>query len=155
MGTGFGAIAIALGAAALVIIGLAIYAFAERLSFFSKQKDGLAALHDLATLATQFSGLREVSTGLDMITTTLGKMSNNTPPVIDKLLQLAAAAPSFEKIGAALSGIGQGGEEKKEDPQLKNILTELKAMNNYLKVPGAVNMDGKKVGDVLRLAHTL
>lgn len=157
MGTGFGATAIPLGAAALVIIGLAIYAFAERLSFFSKQKDGLAALHDLATLATQFSGLREVSTGLDMITTTLGKMSNATPPVIDKLLQLAATAPSFEKIGAALNGIGQGGGEKKED-KLETTLTSLQAaINNlvvFIKTPASVNMDGKKVGDVLRLASS-
>ena len=149
MGTGIGAGLIALGAAALVILGLAMYSFADKLSYLSKQKEGLAALKDMATLATNVSGLRAVGEGLNMITEALGKMSNTTPPILDKLIQLAATAPSFEKIGNALSGIGGGGGEKKEDKLDKLISAVETLATNILNKKGDVTIDGKKIGAVL------
>jgi len=149
MMTGIGAFIFGLGILALINLGLGIGVFAENLSKLAKQKEGLGALRDIATLGGIGVGIGAVGIGLDMITTALGKMSNATPPVIDKLLQLAASAPKFQEIGNALSNIANGSGEKKEDKLDKLISAVETLASNILNKKGDVNIDGKAIGHVL------
>ena len=150
MMTGIGAFIFGLGILALINLGLGIGVFAENLSKLAKQKEGLGALRDIATLGGIGVGIGAVGIGLDMITTALGKMNNATPPVIDKLLQLAASAPKFQEIGNALSNIASGGGEKDKEDKLDKLISAVETLaSNILNKKGDVNIDGKAIGHVL------
>lgn len=150
MMTGIGAFIFGLGILALINLGLGIGVFAENLSSLAKQKEGLGALRDIATLGGIGVGIGAVGIGLDMITTALGKMNNATPPVIDKLLQLAASAPKFQEIGNALSNIANGGSEKDKEDKLDKLISAVETLaSNILNKKGDVNIDGKAIGHVL------
>jgi hypothetical protein len=149
MMTGIGAYIFGAGILALIALGLGIGVFAENLSNLAKQKEGLAGLKDIVALGSMGIGIGAVGTGLDMITTALGKMNNATPPVIDKLLQLAASAPKFQEIGNALSNIANGGGEEKEDKLDKLISAVETLASNILNKKGNVTIDGKAIGHVL------
>jgi hypothetical protein len=145
-----GAFIFGAGILAITALGLGIGAFAENLSNLAKQKEGLAALKDIVSLGGIGIGIGAVGVGLDMITTALGKMNNATPPVIDKLLQLAASAPKFQEIGNALSNIANGGGEKDKEDKLDKLISAVETLaSNILNKKGDVTIDGKAIGHVL------
>ena len=69
-------------------------------------------------------------------------------PVIGALIALATVAPALIGLGAALGGIfgGEGGE--KED-KMDTLIAKIDKLISVASKGGVVNMDGKKVGDII------
>jgi len=73
-------------------------------------------------------------------------------PILGALTAFALVAPALTGLGSAIGGMfGGGGEGEKEDTS-KLLLEEIKGLRADLNKGGIINMDGKKVGDVIRLA---
>ena len=72
-------------------------------------------------------------------------------PVLAALTAFALVAPALTGLGSAIGGMfGGGGEGEKEDTS-KLLLEEIKGLRADLNKGGVINMDGKKVGEVIRL----
>lgn len=71
-------------------------------------------------------------------------------PVLGALTALAVVAPALTGLGLAIGGMFGGGEGEKED-KMDELIAEVRAMRVEVSKGGTVNMDGKKVGDALRL----
>lgn len=71
-------------------------------------------------------------------------------PVIGALIALAAVAPALSSLGD-MFGMG-GDEEKGKDDQMQILIDEVRGLRAEMAKGGEVKMDGKKVGEVLRLS---
>ena len=72
-------------------------------------------------------------------------------PVLAAFTAFALVAPALTGLGSAIGGMfGGGGEGEKEDTS-KLLLEEIKGLRADLNKGGVINMDGKKVGEVIRL----
>ena len=71
-------------------------------------------------------------------------------PVIGALIGLAAVAPALSGLGTSLGGLFGGGEGEKED-KMDTLITKIDQLIVVASQGGTVNMDGKKVGEVIRL----
>jgi hypothetical protein len=71
-------------------------------------------------------------------------------PVIGALIALAAVAPALSGLGASLGGMFGGGGEKED--KMDELITEIRSLKEIASKGGVINMDGKKVGEVLRLS---
>jgi len=72
-------------------------------------------------------------------------------PTILALIALATVAPALVGLGAALGGMFGGGGGEKED-KMDTLIAEIRALKAIASAGGVVNMDGKKVGEVIRRA---
>ena len=74
-------------------------------------------------------------------------------PVLAALTAFALVAPALTSLGSAIGGMFGGGkkEEGKEDTS-KLLLEEIRGLRADLNRGGVINMDGQKVGEVVRLA---
>lgn len=72
-------------------------------------------------------------------------------PILLALTAFAVAAPALTALGGALGGLfgGEGGGEKED--KMNELLTEIRGLRSDMNKGGVINMDGKKVGDVIRL----
>ncbi len=146
LGTGF----LTLGAAALyvapglLIAGVALGAFglmlipiSESLNMISQASSGLSVAGQ--ALISMGSGLTSMAiSGLAAL------------PVIGALIALAAVAPALSGLGASLGGLFGGGEGEKED-KMDTLIAEIRELKVIASQGGQVSMDGKKVGEVIRL----
>jgi hypothetical protein len=71
-------------------------------------------------------------------------------PIIGALIALATVAPALIGLGAALGGIFGGGGGEKED-KMDTLITKIDVLIGVASKGGTVNMDGKKVGEIVRL----
>lgn len=72
-------------------------------------------------------------------------------PVIGALIALAAVAPALSSLGDMFGG----GEEEAgggEEDKMQILIEEIRGLRTEMSKGGEVKMDGKKVGEVLRLA---
>ncbi len=75
-------------------------------------------------------------------------------PIIGALIGLAAVAPALTALGD-MFGMGGGEEEEaggKEEDKMQILIDEIRGLRTEMSKGGVVNMDGKKVGETLRLA---
>jgi hypothetical protein len=125
----------------------------------------------ISTIATSLMGLSATSQGLGLvgisllsIAAGLGAMafvSTAAMPLIGALVGLAAVAPMLGGLGNLFGG---GGEEKQattqtnttaapaKDDKMDILISEIRSLKSIMSKGGVINMDGKKVGDVVRLA---
>jgi hypothetical protein len=138
---GIGLAAVAVG---MVAIGFAIEKVA---SLVIPVKDSLISISQAAP------GLLLVAMAVGGIAAGLGLMAIAgfaALPAITALIGLAAVAPALVALGGALGGLFGGGGEKED--KMDELIGEIRELKSIMSQGGVVNMDGKKVGDVLRLA---
>jgi hypothetical protein len=70
-------------------------------------------------------------------------------PIIGALIGLAAVAPALTGLGNALGGMFGGGGE--ESDQMDKLIGKIDQLIAVASSGGEVKMDGKKVGEVIRL----
>lgn len=68
-------------------------------------------------------------------------------PVLGALTALAIVAPALSGLGDLLGG----GGKSEEDGKMDVLIAEIRALKDVVSTPAAVMMDGKKVGDAIRL----
>ena len=71
-------------------------------------------------------------------------------PVIGMLIGLAAVAPALAGLGKALGGMFGGGKGEESD-KMDTLIAKIDQLIAVASQGGEVKMDGKKVGEVLRL----
>ena len=107
---------------------------------------------NLMNLSASASGLGAVGASLFGIAGGLGAMALAgfaALPIIGSLIALAAVAPALGKLADVFGG---GGSD--EDDKLGEIADKLDTLISVASQGGVINMDGKKVGDVVRLSIT-
>ena len=150
-----GGVLIVLGAG-LLIAGIGMEKFAksaivvvENLQPIAESIMGLGAM--VGPLIGVAAALMGVGAGLAFMSIAgLGAI-----PIIGALMGLAALAPSLISLGEMF---GMGGKKEEEKPaeeengQMKKLIEEIQGLRTDLSTVGVINMDGKKVGEVIRLA---
>lgn len=99
-------------------------------------------------MASSSQGLTEAGTALVGMGAGLASVAANglkAMPVLGALMALATVAPALSGLADLFGGGGGGGEK---DP----LLEELKELRKDLKTPVAINIDGKKLSEFIRLA---
>ena len=107
---------------------------------------------NLMNLSASASGLGAVGASLFGVAGGLGAMALAgfaALPIIGSLIALAAVAPALGKLADVFGG---GGSD--EDDKLGEIADKLDTLISVASQGGVINMDGKKVGDVVRLSIT-
>ena len=164
VGVGLAALGVGLatlGAAAffafpgLFLAGLGLMAMVPGLYLVNEiaQNNAMQGLSvGLTSLSASASGLGAVAGSLFGIAGGLGAMALAgfaALPIIGSLIALAAVAPALGKLADVFGGGGSS-----EDDKLGKIANKLDTLISVASEGGVINMDGKKVGDVLRLSVT-
>ena len=157
MGVGLLALGVAslIAAPGLFFATLALAGFAAVLALMQPimAMGGLQALADgLTAISESAGGLTQVGLAVMGIGAGLGMMALAglaALPVIGALIGLAAVAPALSALGGVFGG---GGGEKEE--KMDTLITEIRELKAIMAQGGVINMDGRKVGDVLRLGMT-
>jgi len=120
----------------------------------------------LTALSTVASSLAMVGGAVAAIGAGLALMSYAgmaAMPIIGALVGLAAVAPALTALGGILGGEGGGGQatqqqtttkasnESAKDDSMKILIDEIRGLRSEIAGGGVINMDGRKVGEVLRL----
>ena len=112
----------------------------------------------LTSIAAAGGGLLAVGGALFAIAGGLGAIAGAglfALPVIGALTALASVAPALTSLAEAFGGGGGGAEAggagAKED-KMDILIEEIRALKAEMSKGGVVNMDGRKVGETLRLA---
>ena len=153
-GLGFLFIPIALGAVALASLGVGLIAVAGGLLVLQSASAGLDVFGSLTALALSSAGLGVVALSMMGIAGGLGMMALSgiaAMPVIGMLIALATVAPALVALGGALGGMfggGGGGKDEKMDV----LIGKIDQLIAVASKGGTVNMDGKKVGEIVRLS---
>ena len=155
IGAGLGALAVASFFAfpGLLLASWALGGFAAVLALMQPimEMGGLLSLAEgLTALAGSAGGLSEVSSALLGIGGGLGLMAMAglaSLPIIGALMGLAAVAPALGALGSIFGG-GEGGGE---DDKMQLIADKLDQLIAVASKGGEVNLDGRKVGQVLKL----
>ena len=143
-GPGLLMVAVGLG---LMVPGLLALSLIASTGAFDTISSGLIQMSQAAP------GLLLVATAVGGIAAGLGLMAIAgfaALPAITALIGLAAVAPALVALGGALGGLFGGGGEKED--KMDELIGEIRELKAIMSQGGVVNMDGKKVGDVLRLA---
>jgi hypothetical protein len=156
MGVGLLALGVAsfIAAPGLFFATLALAGFAAVLALMQPimAMGGLQALADgLTAISASAGGLTQVGLAVMGIGAGLGMMALAglaALPVIGALIGLAAVAPALGALGGVLGG--GGGKDDKMDA----LIGEVRELKAIMAQGGVINMDGRKVGDVLRLGMT-
>ncbi len=130
------------------------------------QTGSITALsQSLLGLGSAAGGLALVSASLFGIAGGLGAIALAgfaAMPIIGALAGLATVAPMLAGLGSLFGG-GGGGEQQPaaqtkttaapaEDGKMDILISEIRSLKEIMSKGGVINMDGKKVGDVVRLA---
>jgi hypothetical protein len=158
-----GGIAIGLGALAvasffafpgLLLASWALGGFAASLALLQPimEMGGLTAIAEgMTAISASAGGLSEVSLAVMGIGTGLGMMALAglaALPIIGALVGLAAVAPMLSSLGSMFGG---GGEKSSEDDKMQVIADKLDQLIAVASAGGDVNLDGRKVGQILKL----
>lgn len=151
-GLGFLIVPIALGALALASLGVGMIAVSAGLLALQATQGGIEVFTSLASVASQAAGLGGVGLALMGIAAGLGTMGLAgfaAMPAIGMLIALAAVAPALTGLMGAMSGGGekQGGEDK-----MDTLIGKIDQLIGVASQGGTVNLDGRKVGDIVRLS---
>ena len=65
-------------------------------------------------------------------------------------MALAVVAPALIGLGAALGGIFDGGGGGKKEDKMDTLIAKIDTLIGVASKGGVINMDGKKVGEVVR-----
>ena len=152
-GLGFIAPFVMAGAAALLVLGLAIIPAAMAFSMLSDANmEGV--VDKLATLGAVAGPLLMVGAGLISIAAGLGIMGYAgmaALPVLGMLLALSAAAPALIALGGALGGIFGGGDEGGDS----DVVSELKGLRSDIAAqPIQIVVDGKVISEITRVQRS-
>ena len=152
-GLGFIAPFVIAGAAALMILGLALIPAAMAFGMLGDSgMDGM--VESLATLGRVAGPLLMVGAGLISIAAGLGIMGYAgmvALPVLGMLLALSAAAPALIALGGALGGIFGGGDEGGDS----DVVSELKGLRSDIAAqPIQIVVDGKVISEITRVQRS-
>lgn len=154
MTSGVGALAILAGAAAMLIMAASLFVLGKAIQEIGKGFEILTpVMGTVATLAANVAPLLGVAAAMVGIAGGLGLMAYTgllAMPVIGSLIALAAVAPALSGLGASLGGLTGGGGGEKED-KMDTLITKIDTLITVASQGGTINMDGKKVGEVVRL----
>jgi hypothetical protein len=153
-GLGFLIVPIGLGAIALAALGVGMIAVAGGLMVLQAAEGGIAVFESLTAIAANAAGLGGVAMAMVGIAGGLGMMAMSgmmALPVIGALIALAAVAPALSGLGASLGGMFGGGGGEKED-KMDTLIDKIDTLIGVASKGGVINMDGKKVGEVVRLS---
>lgn len=128
--------------ASMLMFGVGVGVAAAGMSLLVESFKGLP-FESLLALPVAFMG---IGAGLYLMAAA-GAMAL---PVIGSLIALAAVAPALVGLGAALGGLFGGGEGEKED-KMDTLIAKIDQLIVVASQGGQVSMDGKKVGEVIRL----
>jgi len=150
MSSGVGAIAIIAGAAAMLIVASAVYvlgkALQEMASGFEQMGAITSQLVELVMLAPAMllAAAGFVAMGYGLVALSAGLL------LLTPMLPVLMALGGLTAIGMSLFGGGEGEDKAGGD----NIIAEkLDTLIGLISQGGTINMDGKKVGDVIALAQ--
>ena len=152
-GLGFIAPFVIAGAAALMVLGLALIPAA--MAFGMLGDSGMEGIVEkLATLGAVAGPLLMVGAGLISIAAGLGIMGYAgmaALPVLGMLLALSAAAPALIALGGALGGIFGGGDEGGDS----DVVSELKGLRSDIAAqPIQIVVDGKVISEITRVQRS-
>ncbi len=152
-GLGFIAPFVIAGAAALMVLGLALIPAAMAFGMLGDSgMDGM--VESLATLGQVAGPLLMVGAGLISIAAGLGIMGYAgmaALPVLGMLLALSAAAPALIALGGALGGIFGGGDEGGDS----DVVSELKGLRSDIAAqPIQIVVDGKVISEITRVQRS-
>lgn len=145
----FAAPGLLLGAVGLaaMLVPLTIMGALSNAGLFDKIPLAFKAMSETAPqMALLGAGLLMVGTGL----AAMAVAGIAAVPIIGLLIALAAVAPALTSLGS-MFGMG-GDEEKGKDDQMQILIDEVRGLRAEMAKGGEVKMDGKKVGEVLRLS---
>jgi hypothetical protein len=128
---------LAIGALGLAIVSLTLDSISKSLDSISQASSGLSV-----------AGQALIDMGSGLSSMAINGMA--ALPVIGALIGLAAVAPALTGLGASLGGLFGGGEGEKED-KMDTLIGKIDQLIVVASQGGIVNMDGKKVGEVIRL----
>jgi len=143
----FGGLMLAAAGLALLVPGLALINMVASQGGFEIISQGMMMMGQagpgLALVAVSMMG---IAGGLGMMAISgLAAM-----PVIGALMALAVVAPALIGLGASLGGMFGGGGGEKED-KMDTLIAKVDTLIGVASQGGTINMDGKKVGEVVRL----
>jgi len=152
-GLGFIAPFVIAGAAALMILGLALIPAAMAFGMLGDSgMDGM--VESLATLGQVAGPLLMVGAGLISIAAGLGIMGYAgmaALPILGMLLALSVAAPALLALGGALGGIFGGGDEGGDS----DVVSELKGLRSDIAgQPIQIVVDGKVISEITRVQRS-
>lgn len=153
----------------LLLAGLGLMAMVPGLTLINMltQTGGVTALTTaLVGLGAAGPGLALVGASLAVVAASLGGMAIAglaAMPIIGALAGLATVAPMLAGLGNLFGGgekqegstqtvtqTNTGGGDKED--KMSILIEEIRGLRSEMSKGGTINMDGKKVGDVLRLA---
>lgn len=154
----FASFGFAVFGAALTVVGVGVTAIAVGMAAIGLAVEKLSTLIGPAT--ESLVGISQAAPGLLLVATAVGGIAAGLGlmavagfaalPAITALIGLAAVAPALVALGGALGGLFGGGGEKED--KMDELISEVRALKAVMAQGGVINMDGKKVGDVLRLS---
>lgn len=154
MMSGVGAVAILAGAAAMLVMSASLYVLGKAIQEIGKGFEILTpVLGTVTTLAANVIPLLGVAAAIYGIAGGLGLMAiagMTALPVIGALIGLAAVAPALVALGGALGGLFEGGRGEESD-KMDVLIGKIDELITIASQGGVVNMDGKRVGEVVRL----
>ena len=155
MMSGVGAVAILAGAAAMVIMASSLYILGKAIQEIGKGFEILTpSLGLVTTLGTMLAPLMGVATAMVGIAgglTMMGIAGIAAMPAMAMLIGLAAVAPALTGLANAMSGGGEKSGGGKDD-KMDTLIGKIDQLIGVASQGGTVNLDGRKVGDIVRLS---
>jgi len=152
MSSGVGALAIIAGAAAMVIVAAAVYVLGKALQEMAKAFDMMLPMTDsLLSLVMIIPGLVALAYTFGLLAVGISTMAASLlilTPVLPALLALGSLAP----VVGALTG-NASSDSPAATSSSDSVIEKLDELISVVKAGGAINLDGRKVGDVLTLAR--
>jgi hypothetical protein len=151
-GLGFLIGPIALGAVALGLLGGALVVLAAGMAVASQGGFEIIS-QGMVMMGQAAPGLSTVALSMMGIAGGLGMMAISgmaAMPIIGMLIALAAVAPALVALGGALGGMFGGGGGDKEE-KMDVLIGKIDQLIAVASKGGTINMDGKKVGEIVRL----
>ena len=149
MSSGVGAVAILAGAGAMLIVAAAVYVLGKALQEMAKGFDSMGSittqLTNLVLLAPSMllAAAGFVAMGYGLIALSAGLL------LLAPMLPVLMALGGLTAIGMSLNGEGSDSKDGGD-----NIIAQkLDTLIELISKGGTINMDGKKVGDVIALAQ--
>jgi len=150
MSSGVGAVAILAGAAAMVVVAGSVYILGKAL------QEMATAFDMMLPMTESLMGLVMIVPGLVALASTFGLLSVGIASMAASLLVLTPVLPALLALGSLAPVVGAlTGTTATEAPAAStsdSVIEKLDELITVVKAGGTINLDGRKVGDVLTLA---
>jgi hypothetical protein len=152
MSSGVGAVAIIAGAAAMVIVAAAVYVLGKAL------QEMATAFDMMLPMTESLMSLVMIIPGLVALASTFGLLSVGIATMAASLLVLTPVLPALLALGSLAPVVGAlTGNASSDSPAATSssdsVIEKLDELITVVKAGGTINLDGRKVGDVLTLAR--